>query len=152
MNLYKIMGYTTHKLHFAFNFKDSNFNYRDIPISFTCDLLTMLSYLALKDDTVKEEQPNPFSDGSNYLKLLLNAPSFLFLDEIPLAIPHFDELMRAHLNPIFGRLVSMEARKTMIVAQEKGRIDEMWNGLIREVIVQEKQSAAAGSGRRNNVA
>jgi hypothetical protein len=108
----------------------------------------MLSYLALKDETVKEEQPNPFSDASNYLKLLLNAPSFLFLDEIPLAIPHFEELMRTRLNVIFGRLVAIEAHKTMVVAQEKGKIDEMWNGLIRECIVQEKMSVAAAAGRR----
>lgn len=110
------MGYTTHKLHYAFNLKDANFNFRDIPISFNCELLIMLSYLALKDDIVKEDEQNPFSDSSNYLKLLLNAPSFLFLDEIPLAIPLFDELMRTKLNPIFNKLVSIEKHKTMIVA------------------------------------
>ena len=104
MNLYKIMGYATHKLHFAFNLKDANFNLRDIPVSFNCEMLTMLSYLALKDDIVKEDELNPFSDSSNYLKLLLNATSFLFLDEIPLAIPQFEELMRKKLNPIFHKL------------------------------------------------
>jgi hypothetical protein len=118
VNLYKIMGYATHKLHYAFNLKDANFNYRDIPVSFTCDLLTMLSYLALRDEKVKEdsEQPNPYSDASNYLKLLLNSSPFLFLDEIPLAVPHFEELMRSKLNPIFNKLAAMETRRTMIVA------------------------------------
>ena len=74
VNIYKIMGYFTHKLHYQFNLKEGNFNYRDIPVSFQAEFLNIIGYLTLKDEGIKLDETavllDPFSDTSNFLKLL----------------------------------------------------------------------------------
>ena len=90
VNLYKIMGHFTHKLHYQFNVKDANYNYRDVPVSFQMQFLTIMGYLTLKDEGIKKDDTSlldPFTDTSNYLKLLIYSAHFLYLEEIPLTMP-----------------------------------------------------------------
>ena len=71
----------------------------------------MMGYLAVKDEGVKVDQAatllDPFSDISNYLKLLVNAFSFVYPEEIPLTMPSFSQyqqLISLKLSPLFAKI------------------------------------------------